>query len=165
MPPAGGGLVTRNVPPAMTNAWLAQTKVGDQKPTVRATIQRHHLQNFEYDTAWAQGGTFDHDRHRKGHFRSMVMGDNTPYREIPNIKSCTWERSVGQDAATCTLTLVNAEALTMGEAPANAEDFEKSGFFTYNRGETAQAQSRWGYQPGAWNGMFVPDVIVKTYEG
>lgn len=157
--------MTRNVPSAMTAAWKSQAKIGDQKPTVRATIQRHHLQSFEYDTAWAQGGTFDHDRHRRGHFRSMIFGDDTPYREIPNIKSNEWERSIGQDAATCTLTLMNAEALGMGKDPDNIDDWEQPGYYTYNRGTSIEAQVRWSYEENGWVGVFMPDMIVKTYEG
>lgn len=150
----------------MESRWLDQFKMGNQRPVVRAIIQRQNLKKFEYDTAWAQGGTYDTSKHRTGHFTSMIFGDQSAYREIPNILSYSWERSVSQDVATCTITLLNTEMTPIGSArdnPTSPDEFDKPGYFTFNRGDNA---NRWGYDSETgWNGIFVPDMVVKTYEG
>ena len=161
----------REVPEAMTAAWHSKAKIGSKRPVVRATIQRQHLKKFEYDTAFVQGGTFDHDRHRIGHFASMIFGDNSPYYEIRNIQSCSWERSVDQDTATCTLTILNTDINAIGNERAEGVDgpegeLDKPGYFTYNRGNNDISENRWGFdEETGWNGVFVPDMTVKTYEG
>lgn len=160
--------MSRQVPAAMTTAWSSQAKVGNQRPVVRATIQRCELRRFEYDTAWAQGGSFEADRHRVATFKSIIFGDDSFYREIRNIMSCEWERTVDQDAASCTLVLKNTEIRPIGASPQPDEpdEFDMPGYFTPNRGERPAAQTRWGQvQETGWNHILVPDMIVKTYEG
>lgn len=161
----------RRVSAKMTAAWKSQAKTGDQRPMVRATIQVQDQKRFEYDTAWATGGSFDVDRHRKGTFTSMVFGDRSGPREIRNIISCQWTRSVEQDVATCELTILNSEISPIGNPDefneSSVDELEQPGYFTYNRGMKTIAQNRWGYGAGetGWRGVFVPDRVVRTYEG
>lgn len=153
----------RSVPPAMTTAWKAQLKGGDAAPTVRATIQRAELHKFDYDTALAPGGdnNFVNDRSRAGIFSSIIFGDASPLRELRNIKSFTWSRSLDQDIAQATLVLLNSEITPIGAA-GQGDDFDQPGYFTYNRGDNTNP---WGYGDNGWNGIIVPDRIIKTYEG
>ena len=158
--------MSRIVSEDMTARWLNQFKIGDQRPVCRAIVQRQNVKKFEYDTAWTQGGQYETSQHRTGWFTSMVFGDDSPYREIPNVQSVSWERSIGQDAATCTLALLNTAAAAVGEASDSPEDFDRPGYFTYNRGQVSEAENRWGYDSETgWNGIFVPDMVVKTFEG
>ena len=164
----------RIVSAEMTERWKAQAKLADQRPMCRATIQIANLHRFDYDTAWAAGGDFDYDRHRKGVFTSMIFGDRSGLREIRNIRTCSWERSVDQDVATCTLTLANTDLVPIGSTQ---EDYELGvkvandavdmpGFFTYNRGQQRISANRWGYDTDTgWQDVYVPDRLVKTYEG
>lgn len=160
--------MARIVPDEMTTAWKAQAKTGDQRPVVRATIQVQNLKRFQYDTAWAQGGTWETDRHRTGTFASFIFGDSSGLRELRNIRSYNWERSVGQDAATCTLTLMNSELTAIGDVETNPdpEELDNPGWMTYNRGKTTIEANPWGYtdQTG-WTDVLVPDRVVRTYEG
>ncbi len=158
----------RVVPEAMTTAWKSPLKTGATRPVVRATVQKLNLQKFDYDTALAAGGDFETDRHRRGVFTSAVFGDPSPVKELRNIKHYTWTRSVDQDVATCTLTLFNSEITPIGnqEETEHASDFDMPGYYTYNRGEQTKSQNRWGYTTDTgWQGMLVPDRVVKTYEG
>jgi hypothetical protein len=156
----------RSVPPSMTDAWLATAKTGGRRPVVRATVQRQRIYRFDYDTAWAQGGDGEvTQRHRTGHFASAIFGEDSPYLEIPNIISFNWERSIGQDAATATLTMLNTEVIPIGETADAADALDRAGFLTYNRGERPDANTRWGQQTNGWNGILVPDIVIKTYEG
>lgn len=159
----------RHVPAEMTQNWKDQAKTGAQRPVVRATIQVQNLKRFEYDTAWANGGTFDTDRHRTGIFTSMIFGDLSGVREIRNIKSYNWKRSVDQDVATCEITFLNAEMTAIGnpayQSPTET-DFEQPGYYTFNRGQQNISANRWGYDDDTgWQGLFVPDRLVRTYEG
>lgn len=158
----------RTVSAAMTSRWLNQAKAGGQRPVVRATIQKVNLQRFDYDTANAPGGDFAETRHRKGVTTSVIFGHGAPVREIRTIKQYSWTRSVDQDVATCTLTLMNSDLAPIGNATeaGHASDFDLPGFFTYNRGEAAMSANRWGYSTETgWQNVFVPDRLVKTYEG
>lgn len=177
----------RPVTAKMTDAWKREDKTGEYRPHVRATIQRVQLQRFPYDTAKAQGGDWDHQRYRKGDFTSVLFGDDSRPLELHGIKSCSWERSLDQDVATCTIVMKNTVPVPIGQSdPDQPNDFDLPGHLTYNRGITygtqdappipgasgwhvdpnAAANNPWGYGGnGPWRNLIVPDRLVKTYEG
>lgn len=158
--------MSRSVPASMTDAWRSPNKTGPNRPVVRATIQVQNLKRVAYDTALSQGGTFEHDRHRRAHFTTMIFGDVSHQQEFGNILSCSWERSVDQDTATCTITMLNSEMTAIGNPQTSDDEFEKPGWFTYNRGDQTIGENRWGFdEETGWNGIFVPDRVVRTYEG
>lgn len=158
----------RAVPAAMTTAWKASLKTGASRPVVRATVQQGNLRKFEYDTTVSGGVDFDHQRHRKGFFTSLIFGDQSPVKEIRNIKNFSWTRSVDQDVATATMVILNTDITPIGNADetAHAADFDLPGFFTYNRGQGTVSANPWGYDTETgWQDMFVPDNIIRTFEG
>lgn len=160
--------MSRAVPPSMTAGYLSQAKIGARRPMCRATVQKQHMYRFDYDTAWAQGGgeIVNRDQHRTGHFATMIFGENSPLREIPNIKGCSWERTVGQDAATCTLTILNTLAVAMGEDGEEWSELDKPGSLTAARGDLRWASDDpFDFDPTGWTGVLVPDAVVKTFEG
>lgn len=155
----------REVPAAMTAAWKSETKTGSKRPVVRATVQKVNLKRFEYDTEQAMGGDFDHQRRRRGVFTSIIFGDDSGVRELRNIRSISWTRALSQDVAECTLVLKNTELTPIGNAQdvSHTGDFDMPGYMTYNRGEVANP---WGFTAETgWNGVLVPDRLVRTYEG
>jgi len=157
----------RTVSTAMTNIWKSEDKTGPRRPVVRATVQKTQLRRYEYDTALS-AGDFDHQRLRRGWFTSIVMGEPSGVTELRNIRSYSWTRSVNQDVAECTITLKNTELTPLGEAPPteHANDFDRPGWMTYNRGDNHAGTTRWGYTSDTgWNGKLVPDRLVRTYEG
>jgi hypothetical protein len=156
----------REVPAAMTAAWKSETKTGSKRPVVRATIQKVNLKRFEYDTEQSMGGDFDHQRRRRGVFTSIIFGDESGVRELRNIRSVSWTRAVSQDVAECTITLKNTELTPIGNAEevSHTGDFDMPGYMTYNRGEVNA--NPWGFTADTgWNGVMVPDRLVRTYEG
>lgn len=158
----------REVADSITEGWQAQLKIGDKKPTVRATIQKMQLRRWSYDTAAMKGGDYDStlDRHTNGTFTSAIFGNYHGIIGLRNIKSCTWTRTLDQDAATCTLVLLNSEITPIGAqeyADPNGE-FDQPGYFTFSRG-TEVSQNRWGYGENGWTDVLVPDNMVKTFEG
>lgn len=146
-------------------AWRSETKFGDQRPVVRATIQKMWLQSRPYNTDDAPGGDYDNERSRKGHFRNFVFGPPTSLNELRNIRTCSWSRSVDRDVAECTLTLLNTDILPY-DVEDDSDDFEHAGLMSPTRGDSTAATARWGYndQTG-WNDLIIPDRVVKTYEG
>lgn len=155
----------REVPAAMTAAWRSEVKDGPRRPVVRATVQKVNLKRFDYDTAQAQGGDFDHQRRRRGVFTSIIFGDDSGIRELRNIRSVSWTRALSQDVADCTITLKNTELTPIGNAEevSHTGDFDMPGYMTYNRGET---DNPWGFTDDTgWSGVLVPDRLIRTYEG
>jgi hypothetical protein len=158
----------RNVPPEMTAAWQSEDKTGPRKPVVRATIAQVKMVRFPYDTRYAPGGDMDWEaiKNRVGYFTTLLFGTDVEVREIRNIRSYSWSRTVDGDIAECTITIRNTELTPIGnqERTEHAEDFDMPGFFSPNRGD-AESEARWGYVESGWEDFYIPDRVVKTYEG
>lgn len=140
----------------MTTAWSDGNFVGRNKPIARVTIQRLDVQLQKVDA----------DRL----FASALFGQADIPRELPNVKSVSWERSVGTDVATCTIVFYNTEPLPLGTTPATGTadtvgDFDQPGSYTFNRGATSWSTSRWGHTINSWADYIIPDRILRTYEG
>lgn len=82
----------RPVSDQMYQTWDSGDFTGAHRPIVRATIQRGGV--LEVPTADNVFGTV------------LFNNPNVPV-EMPNVKSCEWQRSLQQDTATLTLTLYN----------------------------------------------------------
>jgi hypothetical protein len=143
-------------------------KTGPRRPVVRATIQRAQLQRFSYDTADAPGGDLGPDKNGRGVFTSIIFGDDSSLAELRSIKTMKWDRSVEQDVASATLTLLNAERAPIGNAADDSpqDELDLPGWYTYNRGDETVYENPWGYTSDTgWNNLIAPDRLVKTYEG
>lgn len=166
----------RIVPEKMTEGWKREDKTGDFRPVARVTIQRVNLQRFPYDTAMVAGGDWDIQRHRKGHYTSVIFGEDAPVIELTGLQEVTWDRSTDQDVATCTITMINSEVKAIGEIDDDSTTFDSPGAFTYNRGmmwtsqgpqidPDAPINNPWGYGQSRWRNLIVPDRMIRTYEG
>ena len=137
----------RNVPSAMTATWRGGDYTGDKRPMVRATLQHAGV--------YIAGYPFNK-------YSSLVFGAIERPREMPNIKSVQWTRSIDQDVASMTMVLFNTKPLPLGMMP--TRDLDYPGYYTYDRGATSFA-NRWGQTPNEWANLLVPDNIIRTYEG
>lgn len=149
------------------NAWRSRTKVGDNRPVVRATIQAAQLRLTSYNTDYAPGGDYDGVRRHGGQFASMLFGGNEAIREIPNIRSFSWNRSVDQEVAECTMTILNAGLVGIG-VDLGVDTYDLPGALTPRKGvqATAEAAERWGADVDlGWNDTIRPDRLIKTFEG
>jgi hypothetical protein len=160
----------RLVTQATTDAWKGSVKAGATRPVVRATIEWGMVRDYSYNTDDAQGGELDAGemgvRSRRGIFRSILF-NNDEVRELPNVRNISWSRSVDQDIAECTLTLLNTDIRTdRDEITLAGDDFDLPGLLTFSRGVHAAAVDRWGYaRDRGWKNQIVPDRLVRTYEG
>lgn len=86
-----------------------------------------------------------------------------PPKELPNVASVSWTRTVDADVAEATIEFWNTSPLPLGEKPEN-KNLDRPGFFTSGRG-TATFSSRWKHVPNEWQNMLMPDNILRSYEG
>lgn len=84
-------------------------------------------------------------------------------KELPNVASIQWERSVDTDAGTVRVEFYNTHPLPLGAKPARDET-DQPGYFTPGRGKSPFS-SRWGHQQNQWTDLLMPDNILRTYEG
>lgn len=148
------------------DAWENPAKVGDIRPFVRATIQRLDVKFTTYHQR-PPVGRWSGERGR-GKFAMALMGQASERPvELRNIKSVSWTRSIDQDLATCKIVLWNTRRIALGEADplegVNPNEFERPGFYTYNRGY--DETNPWGFDKNDWRHRIVPDAIIRTFEG
>ena len=99
-------------------------------------------------------------------YSSIIFPASTdPARELPNVKSLSWNRDIDTDVGSMTMELLNTEPLPPGTGPDVADSFDLLGYYTYNRGRTSYAQQYWGHTPNQWQDFLVPDRMVRVYQG
>lgn len=129
----------------------------DGAPHSRVTVEPDWMLNVAN-----QAGNFS-----KLPVRWWQRADNSQEEtEVPNIKSIQWERSLDSDAARCTITLYNQWHFTNGQA--NADEWDElgaPGYLTFSRGDAADAYARWRQLQNEYNGLLIPNALIRTYQG
>lgn len=121
----------------------------DRRPMVRATIQRLSVMTNSYSTQT---------------YASICHGQASKPRELPNIKSVKWGRTVDQGVATMTMVLWNTVALPIGQTPPSENILDLPGYYTPKRG-LAFFSSTFNHTANDWQHWLVPDRLIRTYEG
>lgn len=157
----------KEVDPETTAAWQGAFKGGTTRPMQRATIQKLDIGLYPYDFAGRGMTPYTDAKTRSGVLASAMFNQPHVPIELPNIKSIRWTKSIDSDSATCQLVLWNTEIVPLGEVPtgADAEAIGRPGYFTFNRGASAESSSLWGYSANGWQDLIVPDRVIRTYEG
>lgn len=83
--------------------------------------------------------------------------------EVPNLKSINIDRSIEEGSASCTIVL-NNQWMDNNDEDAVA-DLGNPGYFTWNRGVSAESTARWGYESNAWTELLVPNALIRSYQG
>lgn len=149
--------------------------VGDEgKPHTRVTVQLP----WTGDPA-VKVGDEDHVIHPSWD-AGLMKARGTPIRwyqkednsqeevELPNIKSVSIDRSIDSDAATCDIVMYNQWMFNNGAVTDGLEDQGNralTGYFTFSRGQSSEAQARWGHEANDWEDVLVPNAILRTYQG
>ncbi len=144
----------RDVPQILTDTWAGGEFTGARRPMARVTIQKLVISITQLDPTRV--------------FASSMFNQADIPRELPNVKSVDWDRSIGSDVATCQIQFYNTAPLPLGQQPVTGGDLDQPGFYTYNYGATSWSQQRWGqHQPAknGWQDYLVPDRVLRTYEG
>ena len=147
----------RVVPSEMTEAWLSPDKTGERRPMGRATIQYINLAAYPYDD------TTDL-RNTRGVFYAGLFSQPADVLEIPGIESINWSRGVTQDIAECTLKLSASQLTPIGQSQREDGLYDDPGALVPTRGVIWDSD-RWGFRANGWEDVFVPNRLVRTYEG
>lgn len=140
----------RTVSDTLTKAWKSAMYIGDRAASGRVTVQPLRVLL---------------SRTNLGDFTSVpfATGGGAP-RELPNVKSIKWDRSVDTDVATCTIEFLNSNPIITGQIPFNsATPATDPGHFS--PGRTAEVAAQFGQLTTGWANMLVPDNILRTYQG
>lgn len=120
------------------------------------------------DHSWyltAQSNNVGNWPKKKRPIRWWQRADNSQTEEeIPNIKGVQIDRDIAQDAATCTVVL-NNQWMKTNFAVQLANELGYPGYFTFNRGRSSEARSRWQHAANSWSGKIVPGALIRTYQG
>ncbi len=173
--------------PVMEAVWRSGQFVGDERrPFARVTVQRPKmaLRNYSLMSTFrpipvANSGTNSilnpgivqtidpyHGRKVSQTYADFMFTPPEAPKELPNVRSVSWQRSLGQDVATLTLELYNSAPRDEGQAlPSGGRiALDSPGYYTYNRGKTSYSR-RWGHVANEWAGLVMPDNLLRTYEG
>ena len=163
----------KNAPDEMWYTWEQGNFVGSNKPHTRIVLSKQTLRAY----GGVEGGG--------GRFRTQLFGN--PWRtdewfEIPtvNIKTLTRNHKIGTDASTMTLTMANAEPISVGDnldlgydgstdypTKRDLKEIGAPGAFTYRRGTASDGTgpNPWGYVASTFVDAFLPNRLIWTFEG
>lgn len=144
--------------------------VGTNRPVCRATWQKDVIRTVTSQLPGVGAVRFLTDHNDDANDR--------PQYEFP-VLSCDIQRSIGQDAATCNLTFYNMDNGSM--TPEGVDTYGRVGYYTAGRGEETapfhsvykqfdsaddpQFVTSWGYPRNAFRDVFIPNTIIRTYQG
>lgn len=141
-----------------TATWLSGDYTGARRPIVRATIAKWRMKRTPYSLRWSTSADWHHD----GKFNTSIFNQTGGIRELRNIKSIKWTRSIDQDIATCEIVLYNVQ-YRRDVLNEHDEEFDFPGWYTPNRG--TGSNDPWDYDTNEWRNWIVPDRMIRTYEG
>lgn len=144
-------------------AWTSGEFMGINKAHARVTVEPEwELETT--DLAASQNGWPGDTPGPWRYFQSTSGSLNTEV-EVPNIKSIQIDRSIDTDAASCTITIYNQWMDNNTSPSALPDQLGNPGYFTFNRGDSEEAQGRWNHQQNEWNNILMPMALIRTYEG
>lgn len=117
-----------------------------------------------------------------GAVRSINVDPNVPEHEIGTVRTISITRSIGQDAATCTITMFNVDSAST--RPEGIDTSGRKGYLTPGRGEPAPQTTSvftgngafsmsdrvvfptaWNYPQNRYRDAFIPNTVLRTYQG
>lgn len=141
----------RTLPTALRDKIAAGDFTGENKATTRVTIQKIQLGLYTVGSEVYSSLPF--------------LNTPTSARELPNVKSVSWNRSTDSNVASMNMEMWNTRPLPPGTGPDVGDQFDLLGFYTYNRGRTSYARQTWGHLENSWQEFLVPDRVVRVYQG
>lgn len=130
--------------------------IGDSKPCSRFTVEPDY---------WLTKTAATVGKSKRGPYRWFQRADNDQTEvEIPNISQWNCDFSIDADAASCNITINNQWMNDNTEANV-AGQLGQPGYFTYNRGQSAEAQARWEHESNDWENVLTPNALIRQYEG
>lgn len=171
----------RDVPATMSAAWKSGDHTGQNRPVARVVVSHNFmkLRNYTLTSTYSRLSSTSSTtpsssstgviNPTKGEKIDQCYADflwsNTAHtpKEVPNVLSVAWTRSVNTEIAECTVVMKNSAPLANGQQPIPHE-FEQPGYYHPYYGASSFSRS-WGHTQNAWLGMLMPDNVIRTYEG
>lgn len=148
----------RSITSHIEEALYSGVLVGDYKAQVRLTVEPDW---YLYTTVAGETGTMPVERTPVRWYQNAA-NDQTEI-EIPNVIDYSADRTVGQQAASCTITIDN---IWMDEnLEGDGVRLGKKGYFTPHHGATIEAQARWGQVPNIWQNVLDGNALIRAYAG
>jgi hypothetical protein len=141
--------------------------VGPDRPIGRVTIARNAIKK--------------NHSNRPGPWRHLLFHNNSE-KEL-TVKTIEIDRSFGNDSATCTIVLPNAQDITQAEPQGVDTGIGRSGYYSFARssdpaiskssvyrsfGESRSGEpfrTDWNYPKNSWYDTLIPNRLVRTYQG
>lgn len=130
--------------------------VGDDKPRTVVTVEDDWWLNVNQGTTI---GTWN-----RGPARWWQLEDNSQAETvIPNITNVNIDRSIDNQAATCTIQMLN-QKVERGVVEL-IDQLGQPGFYTFSRGQSYDAVARWNHDTNDWEDVIVANAMLRTYQG
>jgi hypothetical protein len=142
---------------------------------------------------WCRNKMAEHFSGRPGPWRSLQLQNNPREHELPNVLTLDLNLSLGDDANTCSMVVMNDSMPGFGYSPVGDDTgIGRPGFMTFNRGDkpavptisvyaqmygdTREFPTDWDYpysalggntssKPAAYYNLLIPNRVLKTYQG
>lgn len=148
-------------------AWESGVYVGDTKFNVRCTVEKSYFlrQTDPVVGQWTRGPARWYQRLDATPATPSARNSAQVETEIPQVASVQLSRSLDSDAATCSIIVDNFKMPEVGEEPEIEGQFGIPGYFSWSRGESREARTRWNQAPNQWSKALVPNALIRVYMG
>ena len=140
------------------DTWRSGRFIGDARPSTRLTVEP----SFWLRTTGSVVGQWDRGPARW--FQRAELDDQVEI-EIPGVVSVNMNRSVEPDAGTCDIVIRNTVSPDLVAPEVSPGQFGDPGYYTPERGESQDANARWGHAINPWHGILAPNALLRTYQG
>jgi hypothetical protein len=144
--------------PHIWEAWRSGGQVGEMAPCTRVTVEKNWYLNVTGATVgtWTRGPARWYQPEDRGKQQET---------EVPNVLSVNMTRSLDSDAGTCDIVILNQLMPAYGQPETPTGQFGNRGALTFDHGVAQDARARWSHAVNAWQGVLVPNALLRTYQG
>lgn len=143
--------------PQIWDAWRSGRHVGEMAPCTRVTVEKSWYLNITGATVgtWTRGPAHWFQREDRKQQET----------EVPNVLSVSMQRSLDSDAGTCDIVVMNTLTPAYGDHESPPGQFGTPGALTFDHGVAQDARARWSHAVNSWQGVLVPNALLRTYQG
>lgn len=149
----------RTVPALLQSILDGGVFLGENRNSARVTVEPDWWLNLETDDvgSWPTA---------KRPVRWWQRADNGQVElELPNVTLIDIDESIDNAAGACTIQVLNQKMrsnVTFDELIPT--ELGQRGYYTPSRGDSLEAQARWGQVPNDWNHVLVPNALLRCVD-
>lgn len=84
--------------------------------------------------------------------------------EIPGVTVINRDKSLDNLAPTCDITILN-QKMNPNTGEGDNGELGNPGYYTFDRGHSAEARARWGHVENEWSDVLVQNALIRVYQG